>query len=650
MHARNRWRLTVFLLICVLRASPAGAEILADAATLVGSTVTPATRAFEITAPGTYRLTLADVGLPAPLVGLRAAITKGDERVAVLNTAGQVEFAATAGTYQVQVAAIPSATTGLGSFAAQVTSAGDGPVVLDYSDTVTGSAPTSAVGQGVLQSRIVIGAAGNYSITMTDLEFPEYLASASAMLTPGGVAYARLSAANPSATFDAPAGTYDLLVVAQAGPTTNAGLLAWRVVSSASGVVVHDQSAAIGTLGDPVTIALPVTDSYSAVLADLGLPAALSSFAAAIVRGGELLASGIAAGSLPFDAEAGDVQIYALPTPAAEPGVGAMSLHLLRGSQEIAYEIFAASPQTSSSVTAIYQERIDLAAGAHRLFLTDFQFPVALASVDAAVFQGGQELGRRSGSGTLDVQASAGPVFVLVAAEPGASGSGLYGLELTATAGGATVFETTQAAGALLQNIAIEVSTAGTYDVKVTDLQFPVAFDELAAAVSRGTERIGYLYGGGKFSFDATPGQYRLHVVTRVDATALYGMYGLEVAGTPAAPAVTLSASPITVASGDSTTLSWSSTGATSCLASGQWTGSKDLSGSQSSGPITVDSTFTLTCTGPGGTVNRSVSVTVESGGAGGGGGGASGAGTLALLLLGSMARRRADGRSTNPR
>ena len=54
--------------------------------------------------------------------------------------------------------------------------------------------------------------------------------------------------------------------------------------------------------------------------------------------------------------------------------------------------------------------------------------------------------------------------------------------------------------------------------------------------------------------------------------------------GTPDSlvPTVTLSANPGTVASGGSTTVTWSSTNATSCAASGSWSGAKNTSGTQS--------------------------------------------------------------------
>jgi hypothetical protein len=82
----------------------------------------------------------------------------------------------------------------------------------------------------------------------------------------------------------------------------------------------------------------------------------------------------------------------------------------------------------------------------------------------------------------------------------------------------------------------------------------------------------------------------------------------------PAAPTVDLSATPTSVNSGGSTQLSWTTANATSCTASGGWTGSKATSGNQSITGITANTTFTLQCTGTGGNAQDSVSVTVNSG------------------------------------
>ena len=77
-------------------------------------------------------------------------------------------------------------------------------------------------------------------------------------------------------------------------------------------------------------------------------------------------------------------------------------------------------------------------------------------------------------------------------------------------------------------------------------------------------------------------------------------------------PTVSLSASPTSITAGQSATLTWSSTNATSCTASGGWSGSKTLSGNESGSP-TQTATYTLTCTGSGGSANASATITVTT-------------------------------------
>ncbi len=79
----------------------------------------------------------------------------------------------------------------------------------------------------------------------------------------------------------------------------------------------------------------------------------------------------------------------------------------------------------------------------------------------------------------------------------------------------------------------------------------------------------------------------------------------------PVAPTVTLAAVPSSVGYNGITTLTWSSTDADSCTGTGDWSGNKATNGSQNVGPLTENSTFGLTCTGPGGTDSVSVSVDV---------------------------------------
>jgi mannan endo-1,4-beta-mannosidase len=79
-------------------------------------------------------------------------------------------------------------------------------------------------------------------------------------------------------------------------------------------------------------------------------------------------------------------------------------------------------------------------------------------------------------------------------------------------------------------------------------------------------------------------------------------------------PTVSLSAGVASLASGASTTLTWASTNATACTASGGWSGALMTAGSESTEAVNASTTYTLTCTGSGGSAVQSVTVSVTSG------------------------------------
>lgn len=83
----------------------------------------------------------------------------------------------------------------------------------------------------------------------------------------------------------------------------------------------------------------------------------------------------------------------------------------------------------------------------------------------------------------------------------------------------------------------------------------------------------------------------------------------------PKPPSVTLSVSPASIALSDTATLSWSSVNVMSCTASGAWSGSKAVSGSQTVKPNQVGTrTYKISCLGnDGSTVKSYATLTVDA-------------------------------------
>ncbi len=100
----------------------------------------------------------------------------------------------------------------------------------------------------------------------------------------------------------------------------------------------------------------------------------------------------------------------------------------------------------------------------------------------------------------------------------------------------------------------------------------------------------------------------------------------------PGPPTLTLAASTVSV--GSSTTLTWAAYNVTSCSASGTWSGAQKPTGSLTITPMTTGTDdYTLTCSNPHGSAQKTATLTVQAAPAGGGGGGG-GLDVLTLLAM----------------
>jgi len=101
--------------------------------------------------------------------------------------------------------------------------------------------------------------------------------------------------------------------------------------------------------------------------------------------------------------------------------------------------------------------------------------------------------------------------------------------------------------------------------------------------------------------------------ITSAETTVISNDGGTEPPAPPApvAPVVSLSSSASSIDEGQSATISWSTSDATSCTAEGDWLGSLGTSGSETVSPV-VTSTYTINCIGDGGSTSDSVTVTVS--------------------------------------
>ena len=108
----------------------------------------------------------------------------------------------------------------------------------------------------------------------------------------------------------------------------------------------------------------------------------------------------------------------------------------------------------------------------------------------------------------------------------------------------------------------------------------------------------------------------------KADSTFILSCSGVEASAkesvsisveTSALPSIILSASPSSLPYNGSTIVSWSSANASSCTASGDWSGTRSISGSESMNALTTSKTFNLSCSGQGGEASDSLSITVAA-------------------------------------
>ena len=638
----------------------------------------PVEETFNITTAGTYQVTLTDLGAlqmptPVPLVSATLAITSGNKVVGTPlvatsgSTSWNMTFSATPGTYMIHVvgtlstASGAAAIPGYGSIGMLVTNTANNAQVGAFSGVLALPATGAASNVGTLNDSFSVSAAGSYQVTLTDLQLPTALTTLTlAMLAQGSsTLLANLStgaAPNPlvaTATVSLQPGTVYQIVAGGESGAVNAGLYGVNVSPAGGGTPVYTNTIPVGaviSVGKPALTAA----SYTLSFADLAYPTTLSQAAAAVTLNGQSVAQLSATGtSSPFNASATPYQVFALGLPASG-GQGSYTLSVQPVNGTPVLNIARAVSDPTSSISA-YSFDSTTTSEAYTLDLADFGYPASFTSIQAAAVQAGAILpgssnnsttNSLSGSGSLAITPTAGPISLLVFAQPapaataGAASAGLFGIDLTETGAGAPAFQTSQGVGQLFSVQTATVSTGGAYQAVVTDLGFPANFANLAVIVTRGTSKIGSIFGGGTLPFNATGGDYLINFVAQPSSTAQAGTYSIVVGAAPAAAAVTLQTSATSVSSGGTVTLTWSTQNTSSCTASsspaGAWSGSVAASGMATSAALTAATTFTLTCVGTDGTSpTQTVTVNVASSSSGGGshGGGSIGTDVLAVLL-----------------
>jgi hypothetical protein len=683
----------LFILLLVLAAGYARGQVPLEQVTLVpdasvAANPVNATQPFTITTAGSYTVTLTDLQEPTALSALSVAIVSATATAKTLTLpASTATVTLQPGNYFAQVIATAASGSLGGTFSVVVAPAAGGTDVLAYQGVVAGSS-TPLTGTAVLQAQFSVSTAGSYTLSAPDLQFPVPLQSAPTVLALTNCGSPPVQGCTSNAYFAVPgpaflpAGNYDLFAFAQASRVSAggpyAGLYSISITGNGTPATAYSATVPVGQLPAATTFSIPSAGTVSLALADissgLSLPLVkpLASLEAIVTQGSStpLLATVSGpSGSMPYTftaSAAGTAQLYvdATANAAGQSGWAAYLSEPVNGVTTTLADV--AQPVLLDSAHYGYGfQTPSLPAGTYTMAVHDFATPGALTAQDSLVVQKAAVLSSIAAGNPASVSLNFGPTatgVVNLLVFPTVQSAGLFGVAVEPSSG-PNAFQATQAVGTLFSPVTLNVPAAGNYGVTFTDLGFPAAFTSLQLVATLGNADVGQPITSsgvgvtGTLSFDAlAAGTYTLNVLAQVGSMH-YGLYGLTAGLVPTA---TLTPAASSVTSGQSVLLSWTSMNASGCTASGGWTGAEPTSGSMVNvGTITQNTSYTLTCTGDGGsstpqtaTVDFSSSSSSSSSSGGGSGNGSSHSGggafspgallVLSLLTGLNLRRRRA--------
>jgi hypothetical protein len=559
-------------------------------------------------------------------------------------------FTAVAGEQRLVLIGQPNAPALVGSAGVRIEDPVSGAVLLDTVKTFTTPAAPAA-SPATFEHELSVAAAGTYTLQTTDFALPQALADlrttvvrhgdpTTILANVTGPAEITLVAAGPD--------TFDVFVYAELASSVPHGLVGVNLRDAVTGAAQFSELHELGAWPYQFPFDVSAATGLTIAVNDLGFPLPLAAVGAVLVHDGRLaLPAVVGSGSSAAPVDAGKYTAYVDAAAASGAAFGsfgvlvtnAVAARLVETVQNV---VPTAAPDDAGTIDASFDVT---AAGDYTLTLTDFGaagFFDAFTSISLALARDNAIVKTLNAPGSVTISAAPGHYSVAVLADPaGASGQGLLGVAVHGGPGDATIFEKTDAVGSGFRSATVDITSAQSVDVTLADLAFPAAFGAIKVAVTRGSARAGEIIGAGTFSFAATPGKYFVNLLATPSAAVGYGTLGLDVRATPPVPGVVLAATPVTVVTGRSVTLTWSSTDATTCVASGGWSGARPLAGAETIAAVNANTSFKLACTGPGGGKEATVAVTVTAAPSSGGGGGMDWV-LLALLGLSAAAARSA--------
>ena len=641
----NQGWIVAFSLFAGLLSLTAAAQVQFVETVVDGNAPPPAVAAFDVNSGGPVTVTVTDFGVAgtpvAPAANIYLLVYNTDARSSALvaTDAGVESAELNSGNHQVTLIAVPDSATPRASIGVSIVRNSDSAILFETVEVF--DATPGITNPAAVEFEFTAPAAGDFEFTLADQGFPVSLTGATAI-------FIRAADGVPLGTLP---GSGQLTLTLAAGDVIRATIVATRAEvddRSRLSLTVDDGTSVVdrfvAEIGDwSAVLRIPVdldsSGDWTLQVTDFAQPSTVAGLTAAVLQNEVLIGPAVVSG--------GSAGLIGVTGPAMlfvasdDDALGTAGIQITSASGAIAYADVlpfeaADGPDDNS---AVIESRFSLAtAQTVSLVVTDFQFPAAFIDITAAIVSEGSIVATLNSAGTLPVDLPAGEYAVTVIGRLPVGASGLLGMNVLDSSG-VGVAEGVAAGGSAIRSINVSVTSSDLLRLSLVDLGFPESFQTLSVALTQGASLQGSAFGGGDFAFDAAPGDYQLNVVTVPGSSTGYSTYSAVVEQQARAPQLDFTASGASVATGGSVTLSWSSEFADNCTASGGWSGSRAVTGTETIANVTAAASYTLTCAGPGGSVDSTLSVSVTSAEQAGGGGGGAASWIWLLALLAAVKR-----------
>jgi hypothetical protein len=397
------------------------------------------------------------------------------------------------------------------------------------------------------EETFTIAAAQDLTITLTDLQTPAALSSATVVVTQGG-AIVQIAAGNAAATLAPPAtsatltipgavGEYTLRVFGTPSSSFSVGTFTVCVAPQANpSACIQDASLAgnissASTAADPTVstlssnLTVTTAGNYTVAFADAQFPAALNLAPnLALFLGSTPIALGIQSGAS-FNLSPGVYTLLAIAQADQTIQAGLYSI-TISGPAGVAPLIASLFPVGTLAPAPLVNNP---SAQTLALNVTDFAFPSALAGARSLVSSGGTIIGMVSaGSAADSFAAPAGPLQIWSFAAPGTD-AGTYEVDLNSTAANLYTAAFGVANGNSLSYAYVtQPLTAGAYQADAGDLGVPAALLGLSFAVAQNDVILQKSTTAGSVMFTAAAGPVVLLVDASIAANG-NGLFGIDV-------------------------------------------------------------------------------------------------------------------------